>query len=761
MEILYPLIYNRIERNKCLERCEAMDYLNGLNDRQREAVLHTDGPLLILAGAGSGKTKVVTHKIAYLIEEKRIFPGNILAITFTNKAANEMKERVGKLLSTNVDDMWMGTFHSICVRILRRDIDKIGYNRSFTIYDRDDQITLVKECIKERNLDKDTYKESSVLAQISKLKDSMTDPDKFINLNYKDFYLRNIGELYALYQEKLKQYNALDFDDLIIKTVQLLKSNADVLDYYQRKFKYVFVDEYQDTNKVQYDLTTLLSDKYNNICVVGDPDQSVYSWRGADITNILDFEKDFKNAATIMLEQNYRSTQNILNLANKVIRHNSERRDKSLWTDNHEGEPIFYDELPDSEDEALFVANKIDGLLSQGYKLSDCAILYRTNAQSRSFEDAFIRKNIPYKIVGGLKFYDRKEIKDIVAYLKVLENPLDNISLKRIINVPKRGVGNATIDKLEEFAADTNDSIYGALLSLENIGDLNARAKNSLRPFIEMMNKLMAMKEIMGVKDFIEEVINATGYIRELEREDTIEAQTRIENIKEFISVAIDFEMRMGESNLEEFLANVALLSDVDKTSDTTNVVTMMTVHSAKGLEFPVVFLVGMEDGLFPITRALDNESELEEERRLCYVAVTRAEKLLFITNARVRTIYGNVNYTLPSRFIEEMGDAIEKKAKNSIKEQLVSVKDLTTKREPLKRETFAPRPFVIQAQPKPQGNKSLDVNIGDKVKHKKFGIGTIVQIKDRDNDKELVISFDGEGLKRLLFSIAPIEIMR
>lgn len=761
MEILYPLIYNRIERNKCLERCEAMDYLNGLNDRQREAVLHTDGPLLILAGAGSGKTKVVTHKIAYLIEEKRIFPGNILAITFTNKAANEMKERVGKLLSTNVDDMWMGTFHSICVRILRRDIDKIGYNRSFTIYDRDDQITLVKECIKERNLDKDTYKESSVLAQISKLKDSMTDPDKFINLNYKDFYLRNIGELYALYQEKLKQYNALDFDDLIIKTVQLLKSNADVLDYYQRKFKYVFVDEYQDTNKVQYDLTTLLSDKYNNICVVGDPDQSVYSWRGADITNILDFEKDFKNAATIMLEQNYRSTQNILNLANKVIRHNSERRDKSLWTDNHEGEPIFYDELPDSEDEALFVANKIDGLLSQGYKLSDCAILYRTNAQSRSFEDAFIRKNIPYKIVGGLKFYDRKEIKDIVAYLKVLENPLDNISLKRIINVPKRGVGNATIDKLEEFAADTNDSIYGALLSLENIGDLNARAKNSLRPFIEMMNKLMDMKEIMGVKDFIEEVINATGYIRELEREDTIEAQTRIENIKEFISVAIDFEMRMGESNLEEFLANVALLSDVDKTSDTTNVVTMMTVHSAKGLEFPVVFLVGMEDGLFPITRALDNESELEEERRLCYVAVTRAEKLLFITNARVRTIYGNVNYTLPSRFIEEMGDAIEKKAKNSIKEQLVSVKDLTTKREPLKRETFAPRPFVIQAQPKPQGNKSLDVNIGDKVKHKKFGIGTIVQIKDRDNDKELVISFDGEGLKRLLFSIAPIEIMR
>lgn len=755
--IMSYLLYNKIERNKCLERCERVDYLNGLNDRQREAVLHTDGPLLILAGAGSGKTKVVTHKIAYLIEEKGIFPGNILAITFTNKAANEMKERVGRLLSTNVDTMWMGTFHSICVRILRRDIDRIGYNRSFTIYDRDDQITLIKECLKERNLDKDTYKEASVLAQISKLKDDMTDPDKFINQNYKDFYLRNIGELYALYQEKLKQYNALDFDDLIIKTVQLLKANSDILDYYQRKFKYVFVDEYQDTNKIQYELVKLLSDRYKNICVVGDGDQSIYGWRGADITNILNFEKDFQNSTTIMLEQNYRSTQNILNLANKVIRHNSERKDKNLWTENHEGEPIYYEELPDSEDEALFVANKIDELISQGYSLADCAILYRTNAQSRSFEDSFIRKNIPYKIVGGLKFYDRKEIKDIVAYLKVLQNPVDNISIKRIINVPKRGIGNATIDKVEEFAAETNDSIYGALLS--NIPDLNARAKNSLKPFVDMMNNLMAKKEIMGVKDFIEEVINSTGYIKELERENTIEAQTRIENIKEFISVAIDFEMRTGESNLEEFLANVALLSDVDKTSDTTNVVTMMTVHSAKGLEFPVVFLVGMEDGLFPITRALDSESELEEERRLCYVAVTRAEKLLFITNARVRTIYGNVNYTLPSRFIEEMGDAIEKKEKKSIKEQLVSVKDFTAKKE--KRETFAPRPFIIQAQPKPQGDKNLDVNVGDKVKHKKFGIGTIVQIKARDNDKELVISFDGEGLKRLLLSIAPIEILR
>ena len=1095
-----------------------MDYLNGLNDRQRDAVLHTEGPLLILAGAGSGKTRVVTHKIAYLIKEKRIFPGNILAITFTNKAAGEMKERVADLLSTNVDGMWMGTFHSICVRVLRRDIDKIGYNRSFTIYDRDDQITLIKECFKEKNLNKDMYKESSVLAQISNLKDTMTNPDTFINENYKDFYKRNIGELYALYQEKLKQYNALDFDDLIIKAVEMLRANPEILDYYQNKFQYVFVDEYQDTNKVQYELVKLLSDKHKNLCVVGDSDQcivegmkvstpngemniedlevgnpvysaggcgkvmvgnvdtvmktkyqgpiihiktetgkelkltpnhimfsklnpepgvfyiylmykkelgyrigqtqgvrsyekgeiknglsvrmnqengdkawilkvcnskeeavyyenlystkygiptivfhprgrrisltqdtinklfkeidtrnnvvklmddlmifeeypqvrqgavirkgvsrrivnltyfggrttgmdsgwhahrinfntsgdeleekaknnkfntrkgkmntwrieterkdydeayklaadiitleedieinkrarltkdstfnfmpashikpsmsiavhdkgeiteevvtevkieeydgfvydlsvpnlrqfisegivvhnSIYGWRGADIGNILNFEKDYKGATTILLEQNYRSTQNILNLANKVIKNNPARRDKNLWTSNHEGDSISYDELSDAEDEALFVVDKIDELISKGYKPSDCAILYRTNAQSRSFEEAFMRKAIPYKIVGGLKFYDRKEIKDIVAYLKVAENPVDNISLKRIINTPRRGIGLATIEKIEEFAAETNDSMYGALLSLDNI-DLNSRAKNSLKPFIDMMNNLMAKKEIMGVKDFIEEVITASGYIKDLEKEDTIESQTRLENIREFISVAIDFEAKTADSNLEVFLANIALLSDVDKTSDTTNVVTMMTIHSAKGLEFPVVFMVGMEDGLFPTFRALDNDDDLEEERRLCYVAVTRAEKLLFITNAKIRTIYGKTNYTLPSRFINEMGEAIENKEKKNVKEQLVAVKDFRTKKD-----DNAPRPFTIQGTPRPQGNIKLDLQVGDKVKHKKWGTGTVVQMKDREGgDKELVIAFDTEGLKRLLQSIAPIEVVR
>lgn len=737
-----------------------MDYLAGLNDRQREAVLHTEGPLLIMAGAGSGKTRVVTHKIAYLIEEKNIFPGNILAITFTNKAAGEMKSRVADLLNANVEDMWMGTFHSICVRILRRDIDKLGYNRSFTIYDRDDQITLVRECIKEVNVDKDMFKESSILARISSLKDSQIDPDRYINENYKDYRERNMGEIYALYEKKLKQYNALDFDDLIIKAVQLLKNNPTILDYYQRKFKYVFVDEYQDTNKIQYELVKLLSDRYRNICVVGDGDQSIYGWRGADITNILNFEKDFPGSTTILLEQNYRSTQSILNVANQIIKKNSERKDKNLWTENHEGDSVVYEQLEYSEEEAYFVANKIHNLIYQGHKPSDIAILYRTNAQSRTFEEAFMREGLPYKIVGGLRFYDRKEVKDIIAYLKVLENPNDNISLKRIINTPRRGIGNTTIEKIEEYGNEHGDSMYGVLLSIDNVNDLNARAKNSIKPFIDMMNRLMAMKEIMGIKAFIEEVINSSGYIADLEKENTVESKTRIENIREFLSVALTFEENNDGANMEDFLASVSLLSDVDKTVDEDSLITLMTVHSSKGLEFPIVFLVGMEDGLFPMSRAMDNDGELEEERRLCYVAVTRAEKLLFITNAQKRTIYGSTNYTIPSRFLEEMGDTIEDKSikkstttkanrdiDNKFEEQLINIKDFTST-------------FNLPSKPKLRDKSNVNINVGDKVMHKKWGIGTVVQAKDKEGDKELVIAFDKEGLKRLLQSIAPIEIV-
>lgn len=731
-----------------------MDFLAGLNDRQTEAVLHTEGPLLIMAGAGSGKTRVVTHKIGYLIEEKKIYPSNILAITFTNKAASEMKTRLSQLVDIDVERMWMGTFHSICVRILRRDIDKIGYNRSFTIYDRDDQITLIRECIKEKNLNKENYKESSMLAIISSFKNDGINPDTYINENYKDYRERTIGELYAMYIEKSKKYNALDFDDLLLKAVELLEKEPEILEYYQKKFQYIFVDEYQDTNKIQYRLVKLLSDYHQNICVVGDSDQSIYSWRGADIGNILDFEKDFPGAKTILLEQNYRSTQSILNVANEVIKNNSSRKDKNLWSEKDEGNPIRYECLDYSDEEAFFVAKKIHELVDKGHKLSDIAILYRTNVQSRSFEEIFVTEGIPYKMVGGLKFYDRKEVKDIIAYLKFIQNPEDNISLNRIINSPKRGIGASTIEKVMDYASETNDSMYGALLAVDKISTLNNRAKSSIKPFVELMNKLMAMKEIMGIKEFIEEVMNSSGYIADLEKEDTIEARTRIDNIKDFLSVALTFEDSYPDSDMEDFLASVSLLSDVDKTTDEDNTVTMMTVHSAKGLEFPVVFLVGMEEGLFPISRSFDSEDDLEEERRLCYVAVTRAEEVLYITGAQRRTIYGKTSYTTPSRFIDEMGSAIEKKTNKHFgktmasNQKLINVIDYNVSH--LKTPKF---------ERKSEGN--LDIKVGTKVKHKKWGIGTVVQTKDRDGDRELVIAFDKEGLKRLLESIAPIHMVK
>lgn len=738
-----------------------MDLLVGLNDRQKEAVLHSEGPLLIMAGAGSGKTRVVTHKIAYLIEEKNVFPGSILAITFTNKAAAEMKTRVADLLNIDVDRMWMGTFHSICVRILRRDIDKIGFDKSFTIYDRDDQVTLVKECIKEENIDKDMYKESYLLARISSLKDSQTDPDTFINENYKDIKERTVGEIYALYQKKLKSYNALDFDDLIIRAVEVLSNNPIILDYYQNKFKYVFVDEYQDTNKIQYTLVKLLSDKHRNICVVGDSDQSIYAWRGADITNIMNFEKDFPGAMVVKLEQNYRSTQNILNVANQVIKNNSERKEKRLWTDNTEGDIIIHEQCEYSEEEAFFVAKKIQEFIYKGYKPSDIAILYRTNVQSRTFEEAFISEGLPYKIVGGLKFYDRREVKDLIAYLKFIQNPNDNISLKRIINTPKRGIGNSTIEKIESYAAETEDSIYGALLSIGDISTLTGRATNSIKPFVELMNRFMAMKEIMGIKEFIEEVINSAGYVAELEKENTIEAKTRIENIKDFLSVALTFEEKNEGANMEDFLASVSLLSDMDKTIDSDNLITMMTVHSAKGLEFPIIFLVGMEEGLFPISRSFDNEKDMEEERRLCYVAITRAEQQLIITHAQKRTIYGSTNYTMPSRFLDEMGDSIEKKVTRKIikttkrdlenrpEEKLVNIVDFNESN-------------YVTPKATARNTFDLEINVGTKVKHKKWGIGTVVMLKNReDGDKEITIAFDKEGLKKLLQSIAPIQVVK
>lgn len=742
-----------------------MDYLKGLNDRQKEAVLHGEGPLLILAGAGSGKTRVLTHKIAYLIEKRGIFPGNILAITFTNKAANEMKERIAKLLDGDVEDIWMGTFHSICVRILRRDIDKIGFERGFSIYDRDDQITLMKECINEIDLNKEMFKERSVLGKISELKDSMISPDTYINGNYSDYYSRNVGELYALYQKKLKSNNALDFDDLIIKTVELLRTNPEVLDYYQKKFKYVFVDEFQDTNKSQYELVKLITGKYKNICVVGDPDQSIYGWRGADITNILNFEKDYKDATTILLEQNYRSTKNILNVANHVIKNNFDRKDKTLWTANEEGNQVTVESLLGEKEEAMYVAGKIVELINKGYRLSDMAILYRTNAQSRPFEDVFVNAKIPYKVVGGLRFYDRKEIKDIMAYLKVIQNPSDDISLKRIINVPKRGIGGTTLEKIEDFAAERETSMYSVLMEIDKVPKISTKAKNSIKAFVDMMNEFMAMSELMNVNEFIEKIVYGIGYIKELEEEGTIEAQTRLENIKEFISVAIDFEVNNPNGTLDDFLANISLLSDIDKTEDSENTVTLMTIHSAKGLEFPVVFLVGMEEGLFPIMRAMDSDSELEEERRLCYVAITRAEKLLFITYSKIRTIYGRTDYSLPSRFLNEIPEELIesssiKKTKVKPNEKLINVINYPQNNRITPENKFTGE-ISIKEKPTQKVN-SNEVTVGTKIRHKKWGIGTIVQAKDKGNDKELVIAFDNNtGLKRLLLSIAPIEIIQ
>lgn len=731
-----------------------MDLLSGLNDRQRKGVLHTEGPLLIIAGAGSGKTKVVTTKIAYLIEEKNIYPSNILAITFTNKAAREMKDRVAQLLNTDVESMWIGTFHSICVRILRRHIDRLGYERSFTIYDRDDQKTLIKECIREKDIDKEMYKDVYILSRISDLKDRGTSPQEYINESLGDFRESNIAELYDLYQKKLKKYNSLDFDDLIIKTVELFEKNLDILEKYQEQFKYVFVDEYQDTNKIQYRLVRLLSDKYRNISVVGDDNQSIYSWRGADIRNILEFERDFKGGETILLEQNYRSSQNILDVANRVIENNQERKEKNLWTEKEEGNKVVYRQLEYSDEEASYVAQKIHHLRYKDYRSSDIAILYRTNAQSRIFEEMFMRESIPYKIVGGLKFYDRKEVKDIIAYLKVIENPSDNISLKRIINTPKRGIGNSTIEKIEAYAAEEGVSIYEVLLDMEN-SSLSSRLITKLKDFRDMISLLMAKKEIMGLKDFIEDLIAASGYIDDLRKSNTVEDRTRIENIREFVTVALNFEKTSENPTMEDFLASVSLLSDVDKTVDGDNLVTMMTVHSAKGLEFKNVFLVGMEEGLFPISRSLDNEEDLEEERRLCYVAVTRAEENLFITNAKKRTMYGNTSYTMPSRFIDEMGDTIEReipKERQLERDELLKITDYTK-----------PKKFEFKEK-RVERKNNIDggnIRVGDKVEHKKWGIGTIVSVKPKDDDSEISIAFEKNGIKRLLLSFAPIEILK
>lgn len=721
-----------------------------LNERQTEALLQTEGPVLILAGAGSGKTKVVTNKIAYLIQEKNIFPSSILAITFTNKAAKEMLQRVDALIEEEASSMWIGTFHAICVRILRKNIERLGYTSSFTIYDTADQNTVVSDCIKELNLNKDMYKSRGVLATISKLKNEDVQPDEYINQNYVDFYARNVGEIYALYQKKLKSNNALDFDDLIIKSVELLEKFDDVKKYYNLKFKYVFVDEYQDTNNMQYRFIKLISGDNPNITVVGDNDQSIYAWRGADISNILNFENDYKNAKVILLEQNYRSTSNILNIANNVISNNTNRKDKNLWTSKDGGEKVKYRQFRHSSEEEQGVVEKIQQLNYSGYNYSDMAILYRTNAQSRGFEEALVRESIPYRIVGGLKFYDRKEVKDIIAYLKLIQNTNDDIALLRIINVPKRGIGDSTMTKIAVYAQEHGLSLYDVISNHDIIDNMQLRAQKKIKEFRDLIELLRNHIEDLPLSEFVERVIYESGYVRELEAERTIEARARIENIKELLSTAVESEKRDPDVTLEDFLSGVSLLSDVDKSSENKGV-NLMTVHASKGLEFKVVFLVGMEENLFPSIRSSEEDEDVEEERRLCYVAITRAEEQLFISSSETRTMYGRTSPCLESRFIEEMGEELDKerpKVDYTYKSKLVDVKDYVLS-------------SAKRQETETKKSDNLNLSVGDKVFHKKWKNGMIVSKTPKGDDYEIVVSFEGQGLKRLMLSLAPLKLVK
>ena len=633
------------------------ELINGLNDKQKEAVLATDGPCLVIAGAGSGKTKVLTHKIAYDIESG-IKPWNILAITFTNKAANEMKERIEKLIGDAAKDLWMGTFHSICVRILRRYIDRIGYKTDFVIFDTSDQKTLIKECLKTLKVDDKIFTDRGVLSEISNGKNEMLEPKAYGVKYAGDFRKKTIAEIYELYQRRLRENNAIDFDDIINFTIKILSENPDVLDYYTEKFKYILVDEYQDTNKAQFTLVSLLASKYGNVTAVGDNDQGIYSFRGADISNILNFERDFPGTRIIKLEQNYRCTGNILKAANAVIKHNENKYDKKLWTENEEGHlPCIYCG-EDEYDEGRYIVEQINHLKTEEYyKNSDFTILYRMNAQSRAIEDILMREGIPYKVIGGLKFNERKEIKDIIAYLRLIHNSADNLSLKRIINEPKRGIGKTSIEQIQEISDKTGNSMYEIIRNAQEYG--LTRVFSNSRDFIEQIEYLKSKKDELKISDLIKETLNKTGYTKALENENSVEAETRIENLEEFLTVAIEFEEESADNTLAEFLENITLSSDIDGMEDQDNSITLMTLHSAKGLEFPVVFLVGMEEGIFPGYKTIGEPQALEEERRLFYVGITRAKQYLYLTCAKHRTIFGSTSYNQVSRFVKEIPEEL------------------------------------------------------------------------------------------------------
>lgn len=721
------------------------ELLNQLNEPQREAVLNTEGPLLVLAGAGSGKTRVLTYRIAHMIEDCNVAPWNILAITFTNKAAKEMAERVEALIGSAANDMWVRTFHSACVRILRKDIERLGYSRSFNIIDSDDQKSLVKECLKELGISEEEFPAKTVMNEISSAKDKLLLPDEYIKQYGSEYRLDKLGRIYRLYQQKLKNSNDLDFDDLIMLTVKLFEEAPEVLEYYRNKFKYILVDEYQDTNMAQNELILMLAKEHKNICVVGDDDQSIYRFRGADVTNILEFENQFPNVKTIRLEQNYRSTQNILDAANQVIKNNSGRKTKSLWTDGGEGDKLSVYRATSDFDEADHILKIVNSLTAEGYKYSDIAILFRAKASSKIIEDSFMRAAVPYRVLSGLRFYDRKEIRDMIAYLRLIKNPNDDISLRRIINVPSRKIGKVTIDAIASAAARENVSLYKAM------GGHLSELKGGVTDFFNVIEKLRTMAQELTIDQLVEAVYNETGYAASLEKDD--HCIERMENIGELISGAKHYMETVDEPTFDDYMDNLVLVSDIDNYDEDMDAIVMMTMHAAKGLEFPVVFICGFDDGVFPSVKAIYDPDEIEEERRLCYVAITRARKKLYITSSYSRMVFGRTSTYKPSRFLKE------------IPEELYDITDareeLMAKREKLREQlpktvgpshrNYVPKVTVTATESKSAPKGNLNLKAGDVVSHVKFGQGVIISAQPVGNDVHYKINFEGVGEKNLM----------
>ena len=752
------------------------ELLNGLNPVQREAAAYMGGPLLILAGAGSGKTRVLTHRVAYILEENICEPWQILVVTFTNKAAREMRERVSYLIGeTTCADVWLGTFHSICVRILKREIERIGYTRDFNIIDEQDKQKLIKLIIKKLEIDENKLSPSGVIAEISKAKNNLNTVADYEKVAYGDYYKEQVAKIYREYQDTIVRNNSLDFDDIIFNTIKIFKENPDCLAYYQNKFHHILVDEYQDTNKAQFMLISMLSMGHGNICVVGDESQSIYGFRGADISNILEFEKTYPDAKVIKLEQNYRSTKTILHAANHVINHNKSKIEKNLWTENDDGEKIEYKTLGNEYEEGEYIVETIDELCrKENLTYSDFVVLYRTNAQSRAIEEIFMREGTPYKIVGGLKFYSRKEIKDIVAYLKLLNNLKDNVSLARIINEPKRGIGDTTVSKLEEMA--TSKSISTFELMMDDMELISFRCSSGLMSFRDMILNMRKKLVDMPLDEIITMVMQDTGYIEELKKENTAENESRIENISEFIGVAKDYYLENAEHSLSDFLDSIALVTDMDNLDSTESAVTLMTMHNAKGLEYPVVFLTGMEEGLFPSNRAIGEEDEVEEERRLCYVGITRAMQRLYLTNAKKRSMYGFTAYGIPSRFISEIPDedlssaSIDNKSSKGSANVRVStysafdtLKNVKSRKSSYGIDVNAFLNNISGMNNKTQPDNFIieeenEIEIGDKVKHKKFGVGIVTNIDDSADTTIVEIEFEHFGLKRLIYNGMNLE---